>query len=182
MDGSKLVLKDHFDISEKQRVQLRKAEESDLLLLHGWFNSEPAFGEFDQPISNSFEQTRHFWISGLNTSLRIILFNGKEIGFTDMNVNSDEEDNVRITVIIALPEFRGKGIGTIVHRLLCEEIFRFNSQILSIEAWTDVDNWAEKNVLQKVGFVQRNHLKKAWKLREEHRDMIVFRLERLSRQ
>jgi RimJ/RimL family protein N-acetyltransferase len=63
--------------------------------------------------------------------------------------------NVGITL---LREARGKGVGTQAQRLLVQYLFA-HTQVMRIEADTEVDNVAERRALEKVGFTREGILR-----------------------
>jgi RimJ/RimL family protein N-acetyltransferase len=54
--------------------------------------------------------------------------------------------------IVILPEFRGKGYGTVAQRLLADYLFA-TTTTNRVEAGTDVENLAERRALEKAGFI-----------------------------
>lgn len=77
-----------------------------------------------------------------------------------------------------LPEFRGRGLGTVAQRLLVEYLFD-TTDVDRIEAETDVDNHAELGALRKVGFVQEGVLRGAQLRGGVRRDLAVLAVLRL---
>jgi aminoglycoside 6'-N-acetyltransferase len=56
------------------------------------------------------------------------------------------------SIAIAIrPSFRGRGIGTDAQRLLAEYLF-LHTRVQRIQAFTDVENHAERRALEKAGF------------------------------
>lgn len=64
--------------------------------------------------------------------------------------------NIGISVV---NEYRGRGIGSIAHRLLAEELHR--QGIVRVEAQTDIENIAEQKALESAGFKYEGTLRKA---------------------
>jgi RimJ/RimL family protein N-acetyltransferase len=82
--------------------------------------------------------------------------------------------------ISLLPEFRGRGFGTSAQRLLVDYLFG-TGPVQRIEAYTDVDNLAERRALEKVGFVREGVLR-ATQFREgSWRDIVLYSLLRDER-
>ncbi|WP_371596484.1 GNAT family N-acetyltransferase [Streptomyces sp. NBC_00564] len=57
-----------------------------------------------------------------------------------------------------LPEARGKGVGTEAQRQLVQYLFA-HTQVIRVEADTEVDNIAEQRALEKVGFTREGVLR-----------------------
>lgn len=66
----------------------------------------------------------------------------------------------------------------VTHRCLVKEIFMKFPEVQKIEALTDVENFAEKRVLEKSGFQNEGLLRRKNKLRGQFRDMYIFGLLR----
>jgi len=62
--------------------------------------------------------------------------------------------------IALLREARGKGVGTQAQRLLVEYLFA-HTQVVRIEADTEVENIAEQRALEKAGFTREGVLRSA---------------------
>ncbi len=73
--------------------------------------------------------------------------------------------------ILLLPEFRGRGIGTVAQRRLVNYLFE-TTPVQRIEAGTDVDNRAERRALDKAGFTREGVLRAAQFRAGQGRDMI----------
>jgi [ribosomal protein S5]-alanine N-acetyltransferase len=79
--------------------------------------------------------------------------------------------------ITLLPEYRGRGLGTVAQRLLVNHLFTW-TPVQRLEAQTDVDNIAEQTALERVGF-QREGLLRAARFRQgSWRDMVIYGLLR----
>jgi len=75
--------------------------------------------------------------------------------------------------ILILPEFRGRGHGTVAQRLLADYLFA-TTIVNRVEAGTDVENFAEQRALEKAGFI-REGVRRGSQFREgKWRDMVVY--------
>lgn len=155
------------------KTVLRPVRAEDLSFLHKWYNSDEAMGPFDESIFSPLDRVEaKFANGGFGTTW--IIDHGQPIGFANFAVHPWDEWIAVIGVIIADPKFRGRGIGTSVHRLLKDEIFAFFPAIMKIEALTDVENFAEIRALEKAGFLHEGTLRRKNKLRGQFRDMRIF--------
>lgn len=162
-------------------VSLKLVGESDIKYLHEWFNSEGAFGEFDQPTPHTYEQIAEKWQRGhYVSSLRIIVKDQRPVGFTDYTIDRMAPWIASICVIVALPEERRQGVGTKAHQLLIKQVFQLNPQVQKIEALTDIENQAEQRVLEKSGFQKEGVFRRKYQLRGQIRDMVSYGLLRES--
>ena len=75
------------------------------------------------------------------------------------------------------PDFRGRGIGTLAHRLLVEHLFT-TTDAGRLEAGADVDNAAERAVLAKCGFAFEGIARGAQHRRGQYHDMALYGLLR----
>jgi RimJ/RimL family protein N-acetyltransferase len=75
--------------------------------------------------------------------------------------------------IALLPEVRGRGIGTVVQRLLAEHLFA-TTDLDRVEAGTDVDNVAERRALAKAGFREEGVLRGVQRRDGRRTDMVVY--------
>jgi RimJ/RimL family protein N-acetyltransferase len=79
--------------------------------------------------------------------------------------------------ISLLPEFRGKGLGTIAQRLLVSYLFD-TEPTERVEAYTDVENLPEQRALEKVGFVREGVLRSTQFREGRWRDIVLYSLLR----
>ncbi|MEV0614735.1 GNAT family protein [Nonomuraea sp. NPDC050404] len=83
--------------------------------------------------------------------------------------------------IILFPEFRGRGIGTAVHKELVEYLFA-HTRVERIQASTDLSNVAERRALEKAGFRQEGILRRAqWRMGKWH-DQVLYAVVREARE
>lgn len=76
-----------------------------------------------------------------------------------------------------LPEFRGRGYGTLAQRLLVEHLFD-STEVDRVEASTDVDNLAEQRSLEKAGFQREGILRGAQLRGGLRRDIVHYGIVR----
>ncbi|MGH9064867.1 MAG: GNAT family N-acetyltransferase [Acidimicrobiales bacterium] len=79
--------------------------------------------------------------------------------------------------VTLMPEHRGRGVGTVAHRLLVDHLFA-STDLDRVEAETDVDNLAERRVLEKVGFACEGILRGAQLRGGVRRDLALYGLLR----
>jgi RimJ/RimL family protein N-acetyltransferase len=79
--------------------------------------------------------------------------------------------------IALLPEFRGRGVGTVAQRLLVHHLFA-TTAAPRVEAYTDVDNVAEQRALGRIGFTREGVLRSTQFRRGEWRDLFLYSLLR----
>lgn len=78
------------------------------------------------------------------------------------------------------PRFWGRGIGTEAQRLLVEYLF-LHTRAERVQAYTDVENRAERRALEKVGFLQEGVLRSAqWRQGDWH-DQALYSILRGAR-
>ena len=165
-------------------IRLRKIQAEDLPLFYRWNQTDAAFGEYDEPALYSFEQIKSrfndnaFLSDSRGTLLIIREDNDEPIGFVEYFQHPVDRWVMWCSVIIAVPEMRGKGYGTLAHKHLVDYIFAKFEGIDKIEAWTDVENTAEKRALVKARFRYEGSLRARNKLRRQYRDMAVYGLLR----
>jgi RimJ/RimL family protein N-acetyltransferase len=75
------------------------------------------------------------------------------------------------------PQYRGAGIGTAAHRLLVGHLFA-TTDVLRLEAGTDITNAPERAVLTTVGFRLEGVLRGAQYRRGAYHDMAIYGLLR----
>jgi aminoglycoside 6'-N-acetyltransferase len=85
------------------------------------------------------------------------------------------------TIAVAIrPRFRGRGVGTEGQRLLAEYLF-LHTRVQRVQAFTDVENVAERRALEKAGFASEGVLRSAqWRAGGWH-DQAMYSIIRPSR-
>lgn len=79
--------------------------------------------------------------------------------------------------ISLLPECRGKGFGTLAQRALVSYLFD-TGPVERIEAYTDVENVAERRALEKSGFTMEGTLRSVQFRESRWRDVVLYSLLR----
>lgn len=79
--------------------------------------------------------------------------------------------------IALLPEARGRGHGTVVHRLLAQYLFA-HTTVHRIEADTEVENIAEQRALEKAGFTREGVMRGCGWRDGGYRDGVTYSLLR----
>lgn len=72
---------------------------------------------------------------------------------------------------------RGRGIGTTAHRLMVDYLFD-RDPVNRIEAYTDVENYAERRTLEKAGFTFEGTLRGAYFRNGGWRDGVLYSVVR----
>ncbi|WP_318722794.1 GNAT family N-acetyltransferase [Streptomyces albicerus] len=89
----------------------------------------------------------------------IVARDGEALGFVAWRKVAATRNSYYWNIGIALlSKARGKGVGTRAQRLLVEYLFA-HTQVVRIEADTDVDNIAEQRALEKAGFTREGVLR-----------------------
>ena len=63
--------------------------------------------------------------------------------------------------VALLPDFRGRGFGTVAQRLLVDRLFTNNLELHRVQSDTAADNIAEHRALGKVGFIVEGRVRDA---------------------
>jgi RimJ/RimL family protein N-acetyltransferase len=79
--------------------------------------------------------------------------------------------------ISLLPEFRGRGAGTVAQRMLAAYLFATTPQE-RVEAYTDVENVAEQRALTKAGFTREGEIRSAQFREGRWRSLYLYSLLR----
>lgn len=72
-----------------------------------------------------------------------------------------------------LPTARGRGVGSTAQRLLVEHLLA-TTEVDRVEAYTDVDNHAERRALEKAGFTHEGTLRGAQQRGGQRRDVAMY--------
>ena len=79
--------------------------------------------------------------------------------------------------IALLPEARGKGYGTLAHRLLTQYLFA-HTTVHRIEGVTEAENLAEQRVMEKAGFTREGVMRGVFWRDGAYRDGVLYSLLR----
>jgi len=158
-------------------LTLNKLSEEILPILHEWFNSAEAAGEYDGAIEQSLETVQKRFRHGHYASIRVVVFEEKPIGWTDVRVLPESPSSGGITVQISKPEYRGKGLGLRIHQMALSEFIKENESVRYVEAWTHVQNIAEQRILEKLNFKRDPETIKQFVINEQTADFYAYELE-----
>jgi RimJ/RimL family protein N-acetyltransferase len=160
---------------EGKHVNLRVVEREDLAFLADWFNNPEVFGEYNPFMQVSkaemeknygekkFEET-DFFIEGKD---------GRRIGgMWHFNVIHPAGNQLEIGYFM-VPTERGKGYCTEASNIMVDYLF-LSKNIERIQAQTDVRNVGSQKVLEKAGFKMEGTIRKAFFLRGQLRDSILY--------
>ncbi|CAM8942790.1 unnamed protein product [Rhodiola kirilowii] len=105
---------------------------------------------------------------------RAICLNGKPIGAIAVEPNTGPDACRAQVGYVLAAEYWGKGIVTIVVKMVCDQIFREWLHLERLEALVDVDNLRSQRVLEKAGFLKEGVLRKYSALKGRIRDIAMF--------
>ena len=145
-------------------VALRPVAEEDLPFLERLTQDPDAAGEYAWAGWRNLLRFRQGWaedrLVGEDGGVLLIARGGERLGFVSW-FQVDFPPSYYWSIGIALlPEARGKGYGTLAHRLLAEYLFA-HTTVHSIWAGTEVDNIAEQRALEKAGFTREGVIRGA---------------------
>ena len=162
------------------RLQLRRLEAADALLLAKWSSDPAAYGLYLTPEPHTVADIGGQIDSGMlwsehNKTFLIELREGAPLGTIHYWIRSEDPNTVVMAIKVANPEMRGKGYGTEAQKYLI--LFLFNRlSIRRIEMYTDVNNLAQQRCLHKLGF----ELAQSLSYSDQHVQRLgyLYRLER----
>jgi RimJ/RimL family protein N-acetyltransferase len=139
-------------------VELRPADEDDVVLLEKLTWDPQAAGEFAQFGWFDPRLWRRSWaenkLIGDDGGVLLVARGTDRLGFVNWRRTPSTPAAYYWEIGIALlPEARGHGYGTQAHRLLARYLFA-HTTAHRIEAVTEVDNVAECHALEKAGFTR----------------------------
>jgi RimJ/RimL family protein N-acetyltransferase len=165
-------------------VHLRPFTEADLQLLYR-FATEPAFslpfewGGFGSPGKFRRQWEKDRFLGDGTHMLAVAETDDPAIGWVmrrDPELLGRKGWSWEIGMLLA-PEHRGRGVGTVAHRLLAQYLFD-TTTVNRLCAYTDVDNRAERRTLEKCGFHQEGVLRQVGFRSGQWRDLIAYALLR----
>jgi RimJ/RimL family protein N-acetyltransferase len=147
----------------EDRVELRPAGEDDLVLLGRLTNSPEGTGPHEWHGWGDPHLWRHRWTeNGLVGSAggTLIVARGPEaLGFVSWRQVPTGQISYCWEIGIGLAaQVRGRGVGTLAHRLLARYLFA-HTQVNRIQAGTEITNIAEQRSLEKAGFTREGVLR-----------------------
>ena len=139
------------------RLVLRKIHESDIPLMVAWSQSKKACGEYLTPGKHDAEQMRQqiqssvYWTDREKRFVVELKEDGHSVGTAHYWHSSGKGNTVTMSLLVAIPEERGKGYGTEIQKSLIIYIFD-HLPVEAVEMYTDINNIAQQRCLQKLGF------------------------------
>jgi RimJ/RimL family protein N-acetyltransferase len=162
-------------------VALRPVAEEDLLFLERLTQDPDAAGEYAWSGWRSLLRFRQGWaedrLVGDDGGVLLIARGSERLGFVSW-FEVDFPPSYYWSIGIALlPEARGKGHGTLAHRLLIQYLFA-HTTVHRIEAVTEAENLAEQRVLEKAGFTREGVMRGVFWRDGAYRDGVLYSLLR----
>ena len=140
-----------------KRLICRKPTKNDIKTLSFWNSFQEANGEYLAVEKTSLEENlskfdnNSFWNDNSKTYIIELKENKIPIGLIKFWAKTDENKTAMITVKIAIPQYRRKGLGTEVQKGLTRELFKkygYNA----IEMFTDINNEAQQKCLTRLDY------------------------------
>jgi RimJ/RimL family protein N-acetyltransferase len=160
-------------------VRLRPVREDDFWLFERNAGSPDAVGEFNwsgyrdvAALHRQYEVNR---LIGPDAGRLVVVLDEDVVGdvsWTKVTYGTPSWWCWNIGVSL-LPEFRGRGAGSAAQSLLVGYLFE-TTATPRIEAWTDVDNVAERRALEKAGLVREGVLRSTQFRAGGWRDVVVY--------
>ena len=162
-------------------VALRPVAEEDLPFLERLTQDPDAAGEYAWSGWRDLLRLREGWakdrLVGEDGGVLLIARGSERLGFVSWFQVDFPPSYYWSMGIALLPEARGKGYGTLAHRLLAEYLFA-HTQLNRVEAETETGNLAEQRALEKAGFTREGILRGACFRDGEWRDMVSYSMIR----
>ena len=162
-------------VLEGKAVNLRLLEREDLPLLADWSNNPEFFGEFiwfpqtskaewEKRYDSLAPDTKWFFIekkdgAKIGTMFHFLSGNLMEIGY------------------ILVPSERKKGYASEAVKIIVDYLF-LSKELVRVQAFTDVNNFASQKVLEKAGFKKEGIIRKNSFIRGEWKDGCLFSIIR----
>jgi aminoglycoside 6'-N-acetyltransferase len=165
-------------------IGLRRVTTEDLDLFDRWFQSREGASEFQwfghfnsNPLRVALAERQ---LLGGDANMLTVALGDRSVGRVEWLQRSwgrrDTSSCWEIAIGI-LPEFRGKGVGTMSQRMLVDYLFR-HSRVERVQATTDPANVAEITCLERVGFQLEGRIRRAqWRDGAWH-DQLLYSLLR----
>lgn len=160
-----------------EALQLKNILESDLPLLHKWFNDPVAAGDYDGIPGNSLENLTKKFTSGRLKGMRLVEYLEEKIGWTEMKTFAEEPSSATLTVQISRPEFRGKGLGKRIHELALADFLKSHLEVKFVEVWTHAQNLPEQKILERLHFVRHPGEGRHFNINGRQEPFISYELE-----
>ena len=163
-------------------VALRLVAEADLPILERLTQDPESTGEFAWLGWYKLTRFRQWWAENrlISDDIGVLMVDrdGDRLGFVTWYKVSSTPGYYYWTIGIALlPEARGKGYGTLAHRLLAEYLFA-HTTVHRIEGVTEAENLAEQRVMEKAGFTREGVMRGVFWRDGAYRDGALYSLLR----
>ncbi len=165
-------------------LTLRAFTEQDLGFLDQLSTDPAALGRFEWFGFTDVHRRRRRWeqdgfVAAESTALAVVSPEGALAGIASWrDVNRGGSAGSCFEVGLALlPDYRGRGLGTAVQRLLVDYLFGFTT-VHRLEACTDAENLAEQKALERIGFTREGVLRQAAFRDGAWRDLVIYALLR----
>lgn len=164
-----------------EAVALRPVAEQDLPFLERLTQDPDAAGEYAWSGWRSLLRFRQGWVEdrlvGDDGGVLLIARGSERLGFVSWFQVDFPPSYYWSMGIALLPEARGKGYGTLAHRLLIQYLFA-HTTVHRIEAVTEAENVAEQRVLEKAGFIREGVMRGVFWRDGAYRDGALYSLVR----
>ena len=162
-------------------VALRPVAEADLPFLERLTQDPDAAGEYAWSGWRDLLRLRQGWaedrLVGNDGGVLLIARGSERLGFVSWFQVDFPPSYYWSMGIALLPEARGKGYGTLAHRLLIQYLFA-HTTVHRIEALTEAENTAEQRVLEKAGFIREGVMRGVFWRDGGYRDGALYSLLR----
>jgi RimJ/RimL family protein N-acetyltransferase len=168
-----------FRLLEGKNVNLKIVEKEDLPFLSEWFNNPEVFGEYNtlMQVSKTEMEKNYGEKKFEETDFFIEEKDGRRIGgMWHFNVIHPAGNQLEIAYFM-VPTERGKGYCTEATNIMVDYLF-LSKNIGRIQAQTDMRNLGSQKVLEKAGFKIEGTVRKAFFLRGQFRDSILYSILR----
>ena len=162
-------------------VALRPVAEEDLPFLERLTQDPDAAGEYAWSGWRDLLRLREGWakdrLVGEDGGVLLIARGSERLGFVSWFQVDFPPSYYWSMGIALLPEARGKGYGTLAHRLLAEYLFA-HTTVHRIEGVTEAENLAEQRVMEKAGFTREGVMRGVFWRDGSYRDGALYSLLR----
>jgi RimJ/RimL family protein N-acetyltransferase len=162
-------------------VALRPVAQEDLPFLERLTQDPDAAGEYAWSGWRNLLRFRQGWaedrLVGDDGGVLLIARGSERLGFVSWFQVDFPPSYYWSMGIALLPEARGKGYGTLAHRLLIQYLFA-HTTVHRIEAVTEAENAAERRVLEKAGFIREGVMRGVFWRDGAYRDGALYGLLR----
>ena len=162
-------------------VALRPVAEEDLPFLERLTQDPDAAGEYAWSGWRDLLRLRQGWaedrLVGNDGGVLVIARGSERLGFVSWFQVDFPPSYYWSMGIAVLPEARGKGYGTVAHRLLAEYLFA-HTTAHRIEGVTEAENLAEQRVMEKAGFTREGVMRGVFWRDGAWRDGVIYSLLR----